>query len=313
MTTSHHSPTRRPVRNLDRRVGTTRRRPFTPRTEITAGIPDAASSLAALEARHGSRLGVYAFNHQTGTTVSYRADERFAFCSVYRSLLAAHVLRDIDDDQGALGGAQVAQDRIGSDSATGIYRTIAAENVRPLCATMVAREDNMAANLLFKLAGGPAGLTRFLRSLGDEVTRSDRTEPELNTAFPGDPRDTTTPRAIARNFTKVLVGDALAKPDQAQLRSWMERDGGDPHRFRAGLPNAWRIADQSGSGNYGTTNDVGVVWTGAGTPLTIAVLSTAKEIDAPEDAPLIAVATRIVAGLLAFDEQRPDTHEGNSK
>jgi beta-lactamase class A len=43
--------------------------------------------------------------------------------------------------------------------------------------------DNTAGNLLLANLGGPAGLTAYVRSIGDEITRLDRLKPELNEAL----------------------------------------------------------------------------------------------------------------------------------
>ena len=48
--------------------------------------------------------------------------------------------------------------------------------------------------------GGAAGFTAFVRSLGDPITRLDRTEPTLTEAAVGDPRDTTTPLAMLQTL-----------------------------------------------------------------------------------------------------------------
>ena len=92
-----------------------------------------------------------------------------------------------------------------------------------LCAAAIDWSDNTAANLILNEIGGPAGLTAFARSLGDETTRLDRNEPTLNEAAPGDPRDTTTPLAMARDLEAVLLGDdsveRLARPTGGVARN----------------------------------------------------------------------------------------------
>lgn len=260
----------------------------------------AAAALRSLESRHHARLGVYAVNHRTGGAIDYRADERFAFCSTFKAWLVARVLRDFDHD-GSFLNRLVRYDK--SDLIEGSLVTSSyvetGMTVRTLCAAALAQSDNTAANLLFEATGGPAGLTRFLRSLGDEVSRSDRDEPSLNSAIPGDPRDTTSPRAFGQDLTKLLLGDVLSDADRAQLRFWMEGDCVNTGRFRAGLPKDWLIADKTGSGYYGVTNDVGVVWTSRRTPLTIAVLTGGAKKNAPYDEGLVAGAARIVAEHLA--------------
>ena len=74
--------------------------------------------------------------------------------------------------------------------------------------------DNTAANLLLELLGGPSAVTQFARALGDEMTRLDRKEPDVSEATPGDPRDTSTPAAMA-NDLKLLISQAQRCPEQA--------------------------------------------------------------------------------------------------
>ncbi len=264
---------------------------------------DAVAQLGVLEARSGARLGVHARNHRTGATVEYRADERFAMCSVFKGLLAAHVLRDFDHRGEFLNrlihytkadlieGAPVTEQYVD----TGL-------TVRALCAAALAYSDNTAANLLLRLTGGPRGVTRFCRSIGDGITRLDRTEPALNTSIPGDLRDTTTPRAIGSSYGRLVLGRTLSAVDRAQLADWLEGDAVNTRRLRGGLPEDWLIADKTGTGDYGSANDVGVVWTSRRTPLSIAVLSVKHTRDAEADEPLIADAARLVARALAPGE-----------
>ena len=171
------------------------------------------AQLQALEARHSARLGVHARNHRTGATIDYRADERFATCSVFKGLLAAHVLRDFDRRGEFLNRLihYTKADLIEGAPVTGQYVDTGL-TVRALCAAALAYSDNTAANLLLALTGGPRGVTRFCRSIGDTVTRLDRTEPTLNTSIPGDPRDTTTPRAIGDSYGRLVLGRSLSRP-----------------------------------------------------------------------------------------------------
>lgn len=267
----------------------------------SAGPPAPAvlRELAALEARHGARLGVDAVDHATGRRIDYRADVRFAFCSVYKAPLVASVLRH--DRGGTLLNRVIRygkSDLVEGDFVTGLYLTTGL-TVRSLCVAALTQSDNVAANLLLELTGGPRGLTGFLRSIGDSVTRVDRNEPGVNTAIPGDLRDTTTPRAIGADITRLLLGSALAAPARRQLLSWMREDMVNVERFRAAVPAEWQIADKTGTGNYGVANDVGVVWTPQGRPITVAVLTTKTAPDADPDDQLVAGAARLVIRALA--------------
>lgn len=263
-----------------------------------------ADRLDALERQHGARLGVYAVNARTGATLTHRADERFAFCSTFKTLAAAAVLRDLDSDGEFLARLipYTAKDLVTYSPITQNH-VGAGMRVDELCAAALDYSDNSAGNLLLRQIGGPAGLTRFCRSLGDQVTRSDRWETDLNTNLPGDPRDTSTPRAFGTTYRALLLGDALTPADRQRLTGWLMGNTTSAKRFRAGLPAGWLLADKTGTGDYGAANDAGVAWTTHGTPILLTVLSskgTTK--DTPGDDALVADAARIAAAALAPHE-----------
>ncbi|GAA2798944.1 PEN family class A beta-lactamase, Bpc-type [Kitasatospora paracochleata] len=261
------------------------------------------TALADLEREHGARLGVFARNTVTGTQVRYRAQELFPICSVHKIVTAAAVLRDLDRDGEVLArrvhytAADVAE--AGYAPITGTPEHLAGGmTIADLCAAALEYSDNAADNLLLRELGGPQAVTRFCRSLGDRVTRLDRWEPALNSAEPGRVTDTTTPAAIAGTLEHLLLGRALTPGDRRQLTRWMLANTTGAARLRAGLPSTWSLADKTGTGSYGTTNDVGLAWTPDGTPLVLAVLSTGPAPDAPADEALVARAAALVAPAL---------------
>ncbi|MGM9336454.1 class A beta-lactamase [Streptomyces murinus] len=276
-------------------------------TGRAAAAPTAPTSgeLADLERRYGARLGVYARNVRTGQVLGHRAGERFAMCSVFKAFAAAAVLRD---EARCAPMDKVIHypphdllpnsPRTEENQATGMA-------MAEVCAAAIQYSDNAAGNLLLRQLAGPAGLTRFFRSLGDEVSRLDRWEPELNTAIPGDLRDTTSPEALARSIERLALGRALAAPDRERFVTWLKGNTTSGARFRAGLPEGWTIADKTGTGDYASANDIGVAWTTRRTPVVLAVLSTKEgkdDKDAPVDEALIAEAARIAARTVAPGE-----------
>ncbi|MEW2314512.1 class A beta-lactamase [Streptomyces bauhiniae] len=258
--------------------------------------------LAALEKRYGARLGVYAHNTRTGATVAYRADEPFAMCSTFKAIAAAAVLRD---HGGRAGLGEVIHyppaDILANSEHTKAHQETGMA-LGDVCAAAIQYSDNTAGNLMLRRIGGPAGLTRFFRSLGDRVSRLDRWETDLNTAVPGDPRDTTTPRALGRTFELLTLARALSDGDREQLVGWLRGNTTSGKRFGAGLPSGWVLADKTGTGSYATANDLGVAWTGKGTPLLLSVLSTRPTPDAPVDEALIEETARLLAATLAPGE-----------
>ncbi|OIJ27340.1 class A beta-lactamase [Nocardioides luteus] len=254
-------------------------------------------SIDALEQKHQRHLGVWAQNVRTGRVVEHRADERFPMLSTFKTLLVSAILRDLP--------ARTLQQRLTWDDADVVVNSpvtsLTTRNgltVAQLAEATMTRSDNTAANELLQLIGGPAGVTSLARSLGDTVSRLDRWEPDLNSAIPGDPRDTTSPRAIARTYTKLVLGDALGGADRDQLLTWMLANQSTVSRFGAGVPAGWRLADKTGGGDYASRNDVGVTWTPDGAPIVIAALTRSDDPAAPPlDAPLADIAATVCAEL----------------
>ncbi|MEV0848218.1 class A beta-lactamase [Streptomyces sp. NPDC049954] len=266
----------------------------------TADLP---ARFAALERGHCARLGVHVHDTGSGRTLSHRADELFPMCSLFKTLAVGAVLRDLDHDGRCLERrihyTQREVDAAGYAPVTGTPENLRAGlTVAQLCAAALIHSDNAAANLLLRALGGPAAVTRFCRSTGDRVTRLDRYEPELNSAEPGRVTDTTTPRALGTTYGRLLLGKVLDPEDRARLGAWMRANRTSDDKFRAGLPADWALADKTGSGDWGTSNDAGVAFPPGRAPILLTVLTTRHTADAEGDNALVAEVARLVVGAL---------------
>ncbi|WP_343945107.1 class A beta-lactamase [Pseudonocardia zijingensis] len=266
--------------------------PATPSAAPTT--PPSTNSLPELEQRFDARLGVYAVDTGSGRELAYRADERFAMCSVFKGLAAAAVLQRTPPEYLDRLVRYTEADLI-DPSPIAAQHVARGMTVRQLCDAAVRYSDNAAGNLLLADVGGPAGVTEFARSLGDRVTRLDRTEPELNTAVPGDERDTTTPRAIAGSFRALVLNDHLDLDDRALFTEWLVSNTTGDKRIRAGVPEGWRVGDKTGTGSYGTANDVAIVWPPDAAPIAVAVLTSRAAKDATWNNALLEAAAAAVA------------------
>jgi len=237
-----------------------------------SGLPAAWKQL---ERTNGGRLGVAVLETDTGERSGYRAGERFPMCSTFKFLLASAVLRRVDRHQETLDGAiPIPPKPLLSNSPLTEPHAGGTMTVADLCQAALTRSDNTAANLLLERIGGPAGITKFSRSIGDLVTRLDRTELSLNECLPGDPRDTTSPDAMAGDLQRVLLGDVLSPASRDQLTRWMEANITGLDRLRANLPKDWRAADKTGSNGKHTTNDIAVLWPPAKPPVIVVAYLT---------------------------------------
>lgn len=259
----------------------------------------------AIEQAHERRIGVVAHHLDSGRTLVHRPDERFAMCSTFKTLAVGAVLagrltspdRRILDRPAHWPPSLVA----GAGYAVRMeewQRRGYVPRVAEVCEAAVAESDNAAGNLLLGLVGGPAAVGDLARSVGDRITTLTRWEPDLNVWEPGSTVDTTTPRAAAHTHGALLLGPTLRPRERARLLGWLRSSTTGRAALRAGLPRGWRVAEKTGSGDYGTRNDVGVAWTPDGSPVVIACLTRAEQPGAPtSDAPLADVG-RLCARLL---------------
>jgi beta-lactamase class A len=259
-----------------------RARAAAPSTEERLAL--AETRLSDIEAREGGRLGVFVRDTGAGTTIEHRADERFPMCSTFKLLAVAAALKRVDDGVERLDRtiAYGPNDLLEYAPIAKAHVAEGGMTLANLCAAAIDWSDNTAANLVLQAIGGPPGFTQFARSLGDKVTRLDRNEPTLNEATPGDERDTTSPRAMAADMQKVLLGDALSDQSRRQLEAWLIDDKVGDKRVRAGLPHSWRIGDKTGSGDHGTANTIAIIRPPDQAPILAAVYYT--ESSAPMDA-----------------------------
>jgi beta-lactamase class A len=210
----------------------------------------------------------------SGEVSGRRMGARFPMCSTFKTLAAAAVLKRVDDGKEKLdrrivyGKSDLVTYSPATEKHAGAGMTLA-----ELCEAAITLSDNTAGNLLLANIGGPEGLTAFARSLGDGVTRLDRIETALNEATPGDPRDTTTPDAMAKDLNALVPGDVLSAASKRQLIGWLVGSKTGDARLRAGLPG-WRVGDKTGSGEHGTANDAGVIWPPGHAPIVVAVYLT---------------------------------------
>ncbi|WP_440109242.1 class A beta-lactamase [Acidovorax sp. BL-A-41-H1] len=256
-------------------------------------------TLAGVEQAAQGRLGAAMLDTGTGLALGWRPDERFAMCSTFKLVLAGWMLALVDQCREQLDARvhYAAADVVAYSPVSGPRAGNGGGlTVAELCAATVSLSDNTAANVLLARHGGPAAFTAFVRSLGDAVTRLDRTEPTLNEAAVGDPRDTTTPLAMLQTMHKLVLGDALSPASRAWLQRWLVETSTGDKRLRAGVPG-WKVGDKTGTaGDSGTANDIGVLWPpGGGAPVLVTCYLTRSSATPEQRDAAIAQVARAVA------------------
>ncbi|AXB49126.1 class A beta-lactamase [Amycolatopsis albispora] len=259
--------------------------------------PAVEQEFTRLQTQHDARLGLYALDTGSGKSVAFRADERFAYASTFKALAAAAVLDNTTPQQLDEVVHYTADDML-ENSPISKQHLDTGMTLRDLCDAAIRYSDNTAGNLLLRRLGGPAGLDAALTAIGDDVTSADRYEPDLNSAIPGDTRDTSTPRAMAGNLRQYVLGDALAEDDRTLLTDWLRRNTTGATVIRAGVPADWIVGDKTGSGYYGGRNDIAVLWPPNRAPIVMAIMTSRDEPRAKRADALLADAARVAVSAL---------------
>jgi len=262
----------------------------------------AQAKLAALERKHPGRICVSILNVATGKRVDHRANEPILMCSTFKALAAAFVLSRVDKNEEKLDRRITFSQKDLMSYSPGTQPNVGGRGmtVAELCDAAVTLSDNTAANLLLASFGGPAGLTSFFRGLGDQVSRLDRIEPELNSHDgPGDVRDTTTAAAMLENLRKLLLTDILSPRSRSQLTAWLIANKTGDARLRAGLPKTWLVGDKTGtSGDKdGNAHDIAVVWPPDRAPVIVTAYCEIPGISADQRNAAIAEIGRIASQI----------------
>lgn len=262
------------------------------------GAPTFHAQLSALEKKLAGRIGVFAARGPR--TLAFRDAERFAYCSVFKWVLAAAVLRAVQDGKLTLSQRVTfgEKDLLEPSTLTRPHLADGGMTVGALCHAAVTTSDNTATMLLEPLVGGVAGLRAFTASLGDQVMRFDRLEPELNSNLPGDPRDTTSPKAMSGLLQQAFTSDVLTTASKGQLFEWMQATTTGLKRIRASVPEAWAAGDKTGTSSNGAANDVAVLRPPDGAPLYVTVFTSGKNLDLDVAASVIAEVSRLVVTAL---------------
>jgi len=228
-----------------------------------------------VEQKLGARVGVSVFDISANESWNYNGDDKFPLMSTFKALACAKLLADVEKgiqsfdtsmvikESSLIAWSPVAEKRIGEKM-----------NLKQACSAAMLMSDNTATNIVLTGIKGPKALTQFMRSMGDNVTRLDRIEPDLNEALDGDERDTTTPNAMVKSLHKLLFGDVLSHDSKQQLKQWMIDNKVTGSLLRSVLPKNWSIADRSGSGGFGSRGITAVVWSEQHAPIIISIYLT---------------------------------------
>jgi beta-lactamase class A len=226
---------------------------------------------------HSPQLGYSALDLNTQTFRNYNATKRFPMCSTAKFIVVAAMLhKSINNPKLLSKNIHYTINELKESGYTPITKHALKKGmtILQLAESAIIHSDNLAMNLLIKNLGGVTYINRFARSIGDHTFRLDRIEPYLNSAKPSDQRDTTSPLAMRDDLQKILLGDVLPNLQRQLLRNWMIASETGKNRIQAATPAHWLVGDKTGTGQYGTTNDIGIIWPPHCKPIILSIYYT---------------------------------------
>ncbi|MBL8266266.1 class A beta-lactamase [Steroidobacter sp.] len=293
--------------------------------QVVFASPTLDAEVARLAAPAGGTVGVAAWKLDgKGDRVLLNADQAFPMASTFKVAVAGAILAKVD--AGKLRLDQLvpvdAADIVPSDGIADLMiHPGGSLSVHNLLELMLTLSDNTATDVLTRLAGGPQAATAWVTQQGIKGQRIDRDtgglirdffglpagpvkagweakakiDPKLeerssqpNAAFDKDPRDTSTPKAMAELLTNIFKRQALSASSTQVLIDIMQRCHTGVGRLPGRMPAGTVIAHKTGTIG-GTVNDVGVITLPADQgQVVIAVF--VKESDKPTEARERAIA-----------------------
>ncbi|WP_279255475.1 class A beta-lactamase [Shewanella xiamenensis] len=245
--------------------------------------------------RQGWNIGVSIIEYSSNNVYSINGDERFSTNSTVKALACAIVLSEVDKNTASLNDAMMINEQDVVSHSPVMKEFIGKKvTLADACKATMTYSDNTAANFAIKKSGGPEGITSFLRSMGDDITRADRYEPDLNTNLEGDLRDTSTANAMAANFNKLLLGNILSTQSKEQLKDWMMGNKVADNMLRLVLPTGWEIADRTGANSYGARGIISMVWSESQQPLIISIYIKKEKTSIEEREKVISEIGRVI-------------------
>lgn len=261
-------------------------------------------AIVSIEQKIAGRVGVAVLDTQNDEIWDYNGSDRFPMMSTFKALMCANMFQKADaglidqdksfliDEDSLVVWSPVTEKLVGSTITT-----------RKACEATMLTSDNTAANIVLQHLGGPENFTSFVRAIGDNITRLDRIEPELNEAKAGDVRDTTSPIAMVNALRSIFFGKVLTKDSATELKNWMQQNIISSALLRAELPHGWMIADRTGAGENGSRGITALIWNENRNPLILAIYLTETDLSLKERNLVIAEIGKNI--FVEFDVKTP--------
>ncbi|GGD36423.1 serine hydrolase [Croceicoccus pelagius] len=252
------------------------------------------------------RIGVAAMDLSTGQTVSILGDQAFPMASTSKIAIAATFLAGVDAGRYRLDDKYPLMIPVASrpfSTSVAPVKPGMELTARSLIELMITRSDNTATDAMLKAVGGPAEVTKWMRSKGFERFRIDRDiatlvrdDGEFDPATGADQRDSTPPNEMVRLIAGLYKGEWLSGESTDVVIGAMTRTVTGSRRIKAGLPSGVDFGHKTGTLNN-TASDVGFVEMPDGRVVVMAIYVTGQGGRPQRDARIAEITRTLYAGF----------------
>jgi beta-lactamase class A len=148
----------------------------------------------------------------------------------------------------------------------------------------VSLSDNVAADILLRVVGGPVAVTRYVRSLGISGFHIEDDEATLHREVAAQYRNWFEPRAAVQLLRRLIDNAPLTRDHNDLVLRWMRDTPRGANRIKGTLPPSTVVMHKPGTsgtanGITPATNDIGLILLPDGRYLAIAVFVTDSSAD----------------------------------
>ncbi|APC91752.1 MULTISPECIES: class A beta-lactamase [Francisella] len=255
-----------------------------------------------IEKKYGGKIGVYTINRNDGSNFAVNASFYFPICSTYKFLVVGALLKQSMTDNKLLNQqVKISKNQIVGYSPITKKHINQTMTVRELCKASM-QGDNTATNILIEKLGGLKNLNKFILSLQDHATKIANLEPKVNHVSLTTNENKTTPKVMAKDINKLAFSnDLLDKKHRLMFKKWLIASSTGNNRIAAEVPDEWEVGDKTGTCQYGTTNDVAIIWPDDNRAVIMAIFYTQSQKNAKPNSKILREVTKILLDRLQLN------------
>ncbi|MBK2356551.1 class A beta-lactamase [Francisella hispaniensis] len=264
-------------------------------TQITNDIQN-------IEKKYGGKIGVYTINRNDWSNFAVNASFYFPICSTYKFLVVGAILKQSMTNSKLLNQKiKISKNQIVEYSPITRRYINQTMTVKQLCKASM-QGDNTATNILIQKLGGLKNLNKFILSLADHATKVANLEPKVNHVSLTTNENKTTPKIMARDINKLAFSDdILDKKHRLMFKQWLIASNTSNNLIAAEVPDEWEVGDKTGTCQYGTTNDVAIIWPDDNRAVIMAIFYTQSQKNAKPNSKILREVTKILLDKLQLN------------